>query len=646
VNNINNLGEVAGLYSPVRSTPRYGFVDDNGTYTQINVSPGFSTTASVNDAGVVVGGSYLHTVGSVEPVYTGFIDNNGTITYLNAPGTLNANGYTNASGINDADQVVGTSEATYGGLQQGFLYQNGTFTFIDDPNAGAQGTDAVAINNSGAIVGFYYDSSGKVNGFIYTGNLTTINPADFTTIDNPLGVNGTQILGINDAGQIVGTYLDSSNVEHGFVASLNGETTNEDVALMLNSISVAAADAGSNPIQVTLDVSHGALTLGTESGVTEVGLGTADVTLTGSQSAIDTALAAGLTYTPTLGYQYADVLAVTVDDEGYNVSHAAQTTTQDVGIVIAPADTVAENGTFTVNGASSDTIAFAGANGTIVFDDPSSFTGHIADISGSGDVIDLSGFATSDTASTGAGSFNAATDTTLLTVYDSSSHAAIESFNLAGDLSGSSWTVSTDGGTGIDIVDPPAAGNAPSVLSTATTDGASGTISLVDNDPASAITASVTPDGANSAGSFTLDQPTESNGIVSVGFAFNDGQVNLTTGETLTQSYNVAVADAQNPAADQAQTVSVTIGGPGNDNFVFAPGVGADTVTNFNVQQDTLSLDHFANVQTVQELQALISTDAHGDAVINLGHNDSVTLAGVTDTQLQQVIHAGHVLLH
>jgi hypothetical protein len=133
---------------------------------------------------------------------------------------------------------------------------------------------------------------------------------------------------------------------------------------------------------------------------------------------------------------------------------------------------------------------------------------------------------------------------------------------------------------------------------------------------------------------------------VSVGFAFNDGQVNLTTGETLTQSYNVAVADAQNPAADQAQTVSVTIGGPGNDNFVFAPGVGADTVTNFNVQQDTLSLDHFANVQTVQELQALISTDAHGDAVINLGHNDSVTLAGVTDTQLQQVIHAGHVLLH
>jgi hypothetical protein len=126
----------------------------------------------------------------------------------------------------------------------------------------------------------------------------------------------------------------------------------------------------------------------------------------------------------------------------------------------------------------------------------------------------------------------------------------------------------------------------------------------------------------------------------------NDSQPNLAAGQVETQSYNVTVADAQNPAANSEQTVSVSVGGPGNDNFVFAPGIGADTITNFNVQQDTLALDHFANVQSVQELQALITSDAHGDAVINLGHNDSVTLAGVTDTQLQQVIHAGHVLLH
>jgi hypothetical protein len=89
----------------------------------------------------------------------------------------------------------------------------------------------------------------------------------------------------------------------------------------------------------------------------------------------------------------------------------------------------------------------------------------------------------------------------------------------------------------------------------------------------------------------------------------------------------------------------VTVGSDG-DHFVFTSGVGAETVTNFNWQQDTIELDQFANAQTVQELQSLITTDAHGDAIINLGHNDSVTLTGTTTNELQQVIQAGHILLH
>ena len=79
---------------------------------------------------------------------------------------------------------------------------------------------------------------------------------------------------------------------------------------------------------------------------------------------------------------------------------------------------------------------------------------------------------------------------------------------------------------------------------------------------------------------------------------------------------------------------------------MFAPGIGAETVTNFNWQQDTIELDQFANAQSVQELQSLVTTDTHGDAVINLGHNDSVTLTGTTTTELQHVIQAGHILLH
>ena len=158
----------------------------------------------------------------------------------------------------------------------------------------------------------------------------------------------------------------------------------------------------------------------------------------------------------------------------------------------------------------------------------------------------------------------------------------------------------------------------------------------------------MTPDGSNYVGSFSLGQPVDDNGHVAMNFDFmaNNDRINLPPGQTVTQSYNVSIADVQNPAENATQTVSVTVGRPGNDNFVFAPGIGADTVTNFNPQQDTIELDHFGNAQTVQELQALITADVHGDAVINLGHNDSVTLAGVTETQLQHIIQAGHVLLH
>ncbi len=114
-----------------------------------------------------------------------------------------------------------------------------------------------------------------------------------------------------------------------------------------------------------------------------------------------------------------------------------------------------------------------------------------------------------------------------------------------------------------------------------------------------------------------------------MGLSLANDQINFAPGQTETQSVGG----------------SVTYGGPGNDNFVFHPGIGADTIANFNPQADTIELDHFANVQNVQQLAALIGTDAHGDAVIELGHNDSITLPGVTQSylqaHLQSLVHLG-----
>jgi VCBS repeat-containing protein len=156
----------------------------------------------------------------------------------------------------------------------------------------------------------------------------------------------------------------------------------------------------------------------------------------------------------------------------------------------------------------------------------------------------------------------------------------------------------------------------------------------------------LTLDQAGYIGSFTLGAVTQSNGVASVAFEFSLGNDQiLVPGETLTQSYSVSVADVQNPAAAATQTVTVSIGGVGNDDFVFHPGIGTATVVNFNSQVDTIELDGFANAHTVDQLQSLISTNAHGDAVIDLGHSDSITLSGTTLAQLQHVLTTA-VLLH
>jgi len=80
----------------------------------------------------------------------------------------------------------------------GFLDVNGTITTIAVP--GAFDTQANGINNAGQIVGsFTLDSRNPLHhGFLYTGGA-------FRTIDVP-GAFETQATGINNAGQIVGGF--------------------------------------------------------------------------------------------------------------------------------------------------------------------------------------------------------------------------------------------------------------------------------------------------------------------------------------------------------------------------------------------------------------------------------------------------------
>ena len=110
------------------------------------------------------------------------------------------------------------------------------------------------------------------------------------------------------------------------------------------------------------------------------------------------------------------------------------------------AATIGAGATLEINTAFSAQVTFATGNGLLKLDDPTSFTGQIAGIAGTGDVIDFAGFASNTTtASYSAGSGN-------LTVSDAAHSVSIK---LVGDYSLSSFTVSSDGHGGVLVVDPP-----------------------------------------------------------------------------------------------------------------------------------------------------------------------------------------------
>jgi probable HAF family extracellular repeat protein len=98
-----------------------------------------------------------------------------------------------------------------------------TYTTFDDPlNTSGDGTLASGINDTGQIVGTYADASG-VHGFLLSGG-------SYTTLDAPLAQQYTTASGINGAGQIVGIYF-SNHFGH---AGLHGFLYNKGVYTTLD----------------------------------------------------------------------------------------------------------------------------------------------------------------------------------------------------------------------------------------------------------------------------------------------------------------------------------------------------------------------------------------------------------------------------
>jgi probable HAF family extracellular repeat protein len=115
-----------------------------------------------------------------------------------------------ARGINDVGQIVGYYSGN-GIPNTGFLYdsRDGSVTSFRAPFDGTTATYGNGLNNNGQIVGSYTDSISGHGFFVDA-------VGSFISLDVPSSV-GTTALGINDAGQIVGVFHDVNDNQHGFV---------------------------------------------------------------------------------------------------------------------------------------------------------------------------------------------------------------------------------------------------------------------------------------------------------------------------------------------------------------------------------------------------------------------------------------------
>jgi uncharacterized membrane protein len=121
---------------------------------------------------------------------------------------------TGLQAINAKGVSVGNYSDSDGNLHC-FILDKTKYTFLNAP--GAQQTNCWGINKSGEVVGDTITGNAEV-AFIYAKH-------KFTTLPLPDSSNGAVAYGINDAGTIVGTYVDSANNQHGFTYSATSTTS-------------------------------------------------------------------------------------------------------------------------------------------------------------------------------------------------------------------------------------------------------------------------------------------------------------------------------------------------------------------------------------------------------------------------------------
>ena len=206
---VNDSLTITGIYLD-SSGNQHGFVGpaDGSDYTSFDDSGGVTEPRGISPNATITG----YDTASLIPWERSV---KGKITDI----TMDGNALNNpAQGINKSGTFTGNYDNT-DGTSVGYLGKKAkflsNFKLKGITNTGYAGR---GIDDAGDIVGWYLDSSGNSHGFLLSGGKVT-------TIDDPGGTTDPE--GINNKGEISGLYTDSSGNRHAFTYDIKSKKFSE-----------------------------------------------------------------------------------------------------------------------------------------------------------------------------------------------------------------------------------------------------------------------------------------------------------------------------------------------------------------------------------------------------------------------------------
>jgi hypothetical protein len=207
---INNSNEIAG-YHGASVNMGFTYVLKTNKFTNENY-PGSQQTQviGINNNPFKTSGFYI-----LHGKTIGFTDFQGTFTSVAYP----KKPFNQLLSQNDFGQAAGYYSSNASGSDPDVPYvydeDGGIFEVYEIPGA-TGGAQATGINNSSSVCGFYIDSNQVNHGWLQV-------LGHFTVLDYP-GSTGTQALGLNNKGLVVGSWTDTSGNSHGFVYTVSSGT--------------------------------------------------------------------------------------------------------------------------------------------------------------------------------------------------------------------------------------------------------------------------------------------------------------------------------------------------------------------------------------------------------------------------------------